>query len=110
MRKGIFHLVGPPGRMAIYTMASFHYNYQNDLRILSYFVRHKTIGDNVCAEYDFLLLKLQNSNPYRCILDWKTKKTKYMIPIRDNLNKEIHVPSRDIENSGKAKGQIFIPS
>ena len=36
----------------------------------SNFVRHKTIGDNkICAECDFLLLKLQNLNPYGSILD-----------------------------------------
>ena len=77
------------------------------LSLFSYFVHHKTIGDNkICAECAFLLLKLQNLNPYRSILDWKTKKQTYTIDVRDNWNKEIHIPRTNFENSDKAKRSI----
>ena len=60
------------------------------------------MSDTVCAECD-LLLKLQNSNPYGFILSWKTKKQTYMIHVRDNLNKEIHIPRTNVKKRVKAK-------
>lgn len=71
--------------------------------------RQKTIGVNkICAECDFFLLQLQNLNPYRYIFDWKTKKQGYMIHMCDNLNKEIHIPRTNFENSVKTKRPIRI--